>query len=321
MGAEAMAVATSANEAGSTFLVVNPHSNGGATGRKWSTLEPVARSALGELAIAMTTRPLEATELTRQALLAGHRTVIAVGGDGTLNEVVNGFFNPDGSLVAPGAALALLPAGTGGDFRRTLQIPDGWDAAVRHVAAAPVRQVDVGRVRFRAHDGGEGARFFLNIASCGVSATVVHEVQRAPRFLGGTFAYKWGSIRALAGWRDRQVRIIVDGGAPEVVGVTALAVANGMYFGGGMKVAPGARVDDGAFACTLWSGYGVSEFLFRQGGVYSGAHTGWKKTRTFVARTVRAESDDDVFVEIDGEQPGMLPATFDVLPGALPLKG
>jgi YegS/Rv2252/BmrU family lipid kinase len=304
------------------FLVVNPNSGGGATGRKWPKLEAEARRLLGNIAVGLTSRPLEAMELTKHALEAGHRTILAVGGDGTLNEVVNGFFRPDGTSIAPDAVVGLLPQGTGGDFRRTLGIPTAWTAALEHLAKAPVRRADVGRVRFRAHDGSEAVRHFFNVGSFGVSGAVDEEVNRSTnKWLGGRLAFMLASMRALSRWRDRRVRIIVDGGAAEEVSVTALALGNGQYFGGGMRVAPEAKVDDGIFHTTLWSRYGLWDFIFRQPGIYSGAHVTWDKTRCFTAKTLRAESDDRVLLDLDGEQPGTLPATFELLPGAIGLKG
>jgi YegS/Rv2252/BmrU family lipid kinase len=302
------------------FLVVNPQSGGGSTGRRWPRLEAQAKAVFGSLGYALTTKPLEATALTRRALESGYRTIIAVGGDGTMNEVVNGFFGADGLPVAPGAAVALLPAGTGGDFRRTVKIPTAWAAAARHIAAAPVRMVDVGRIRYQAHDGTQGQRYFINVASCGVPGEVDAEVNRSGKWLGGKLSFMLSSLRVLSRHKDKRVRITVDDGVPEEVRVTALAMGNGQYFGGGMRVTPEAKLDDGLFHCTLWTGYTMKDFVIKAGGVYSGTHVKWPGTRCFTARKVLAESGETVLVDVDGEQPGRLPATFELLPGAIGLR-
>jgi len=131
------------------------------------------------------------------------------------------------------------------------------------------------------------------------------------------------SLRALAGWKDVAVRWSLDGGAFEEADVTTFAVANGRYFGGGMQVAPGALIDDGLFAITVWSGYGLSDFVLKSGSMYDGSHLRFSGTRTFTARTVRLEpgarSRAPIGIEVDGEPIGRLPATFSIVPGALDL--
>lgn len=318
MTTQAGAVARTA--AAVPYLVVNPRSANGTTGRRWPLLEREVRAVFGEVAIGLTSRPMEAADLARGALEAGHRLVLAVGGDGTLNEVVNGFFRPDGTPVAPGAAVGILPQGTGGDFRRTAGVPGKWSAAVRHVAAAATRTVDVGRVRFRAHDGSEAVRYFLNVASCGISGAVDERVNWSSKRFGGKLSFLLASLRALAAWKDVTVRVSVDGGPVEERSVTCVALANGQFFGGGMRVAPEAKLDDGLLHGTIWSGYRLATFVFRQAGVYSGAHVNWSGTRCFTARRLEVTSGERVLVDIDGEQPGTLPATFEILPGAIGLK-
>jgi diacylglycerol kinase family enzyme len=127
------------------------------------------------------------------------------------------------------------------------------------------------------------------------------------------------SLRALLGWRDLCIAVSFDGGPAEDLSVTALAIANGKYFGGGMMVAPEARLDDGQFHVTIWSGYRLSDFVLKSGSMYDGSHVNLKGTRTRTARAVRVEPKDPgpVGIEVDGERLGHLPATFTLLPGAL----
>lgn len=317
---EGPSVTTDPTKATIPFLVVNPRSANGSTGRGWAKWEREARRALGEVEVALTSGPFDAVRLTREALERGHRLAFAVGGDGTLNEVVNGFFLPDGSPVVDGAAVGLLPRGSGSDFRRMTGVPVDWRKACEHVARAPVRHIDVGRVEFTDFEGHRRTRAFINIGSLGVSAHVVRATEKLGKGLGGRFSYKLETIRALARYRDAAVEMRVDGGEWEQVPVTALAVANGAFFGGGMKVAPGAALDDGLFACTLWGRFKLRDFIFRQAKVYSGRHVEWERTRTFSAKRVEVRSNEEVLLELDGELVGTLPAVFDVLPGALGLK-
>lgn len=301
-------------------LIVNPRSGNGSTGRSWNELQSDATEAFGEIAVRVTERSMDAARLTTEALEAGHRTVLAVGGDGTLNEVVNGFFREDGSLVAQDAAVGILPCGSGSDFRRSVHVPVKWKDACRHVAAAPVRRVDVGQVSYLDHDGNFATRRFINIGSVGVSGEVIKATESVGKGFGGHLAYKLATLRALRRYRDATVDMSVDGALPERVRVTVLAMANGAFFGGGMHVAPGASLDDGEFSCTLWAGFRVRDFIFGERKIYSGAHTEWSRTRCFPARSVRLESAERVLLEVDGEFVGTLPASFEILPSAIGLK-
>ena len=310
-----------------TFLIVNPRAAGGSTGRHFDDIASAVRAAVGEHRHVFTERPLHAEELTRTALRDGFDLVVAVGGDGTINEVVNGFFEPPvpgvpAKYVRAGAALGILPRGTGGDLRRTLELdPDLRRCGPR--LAGMRRAIDVGRVDFVRDSGEPAARYFINVGDAGVGAEVVTLANKSSKALGGKLTFSIASLRALAGWKDVAVRYSLDGGPFEEAEVTTFAIANGRYFGGGMQVAPGARIDDGLFAITIWSGYGLSDFVFKSGSMYDGSHVNMRGTRVFSARTVRLEpaprAAGPIGIEVDGEPIGRLPATFSVVPAAIAL--
>lgn len=302
-----------------TFFVVNPHSANGATGRRWGELAATIARTLSDFGVEFTKGPMDAMHLARSAIRNGYECIVAVGGDGTINEVTNGFFE-HGQALNPNAALGVLPRGTGGDFRKTFD----WDldsvAAIRRLATPDTRPLDVGLLEYTAHDGSTARRYFANICSFGVSGKVDLEVNKTSKALGGTVSFMLGSLKALSGWKDQPVRVRFDGGEPETFDVTTLSVANGKYFGGGMKVAPDADVSDGIFDVTIWSGYALSDFVIRSKGIYSGSHVNWKGTRRLRAKVVHAESDEPVLIDCDGEQPGRLPCTMTLLPSAIRLK-
>lgn len=302
-----------------TFFVVNPKSANGATGKRWGELAAAIARTLPDFGVEFTRAPMDAVRLTRQALEHGYECVVAVGGDGTINEVVNGFF-ADGAAINPQAALGVLPRGTGGDFRKTFDWSLDFDAAVQRLKTPDTRPFDVGRVDFVGHDGARASRHFANICSFGVSGVVDDEVNRASKALGGRLSFMWASFKAMVKYSDQVVRVSFDGGAPETLPVTAIAVANGKYFGGGMKVAPDADVSDGRFDVTIWSGYGLTDFVLKSPGIYSGDHVKWRRTRTLRCLTVEATSDERVLIDCDGEQPGRLPCTITLLPSAIRLK-
>jgi YegS/Rv2252/BmrU family lipid kinase len=308
------------------FVIVNPRSASGATGRHFDDISAAVRAAVGEHGHAFTERPMHAAELTRGALREGADLVVAVGGDGTISEVVNGFFEEPrhGDVprpIRPEAALGILPRGTGGDLRRTI----GLDGDLRTCAPrlkGDANPVDVGRIDFIGGDGRPAARYFINVAEAGVGSEAVRIANASSKLLGGKLTFALASLRALAGWKDVRVRWSLDGGPMQEGAVTAFAIANGRCFGGGMVVAPSAKLDDGLFHVTIWSGYSLADFVLRSGSMYDGSHVRLKGTRVTSARLVRLEPADDrrsIGVEADGELIGRLPATFTVLPGALRL--
>jgi diacylglycerol kinase family enzyme len=239
--------------------------------------------------------------------------------------VVNGFFEEpqpgqDARPMRAGAALGILPQGTGGDLRRTIGLDDNLRSSAPRLANES-RAIDVGRVDYQDDDGRPASRYFINVAEVGVGAKVVDIVNTSSKVLGGKATFMLASMRALIGWKDLAVRASFDGGPLEALSVTTLAIANGRYFGGGMMVAPQARLDDGLFHVTIWSRYTLADFVLKSGAMYDGTHTKWDRTRTLSARTVRLEpgGSEKVGLEVDGEGIGCLPATFTVLPGALRL--
>lgn len=301
-----------------TVLIVNPASAGGSTGRHLDGVVAAARQALGEVEVLATGAVGDGARLAREAAGRGARLVVAAGGDGTASEVVDG-------LVAAGyrGEFGFLPRGTGGDLRRTLGLPREVAAAARALAEGRARAIDVGRVEFVGEDGRPAARHFVNVASCGITGEVALLVNRSSKVLGGTLSFKLAAARALLRWRDRRVRWRADGGPWTEAPITALSACNARYFGGGMLVAPAARIDDGLLDVTLWGGFGILDFVVQQRKLYDGRHVSLAKTRTLRARTLEVEPLDPapVLLEADGEQPGRLPARFSILPGALLLRG
>lgn len=302
-----------------TFLVVNPYSANGATGKRWAELSTQVQQALGDYGHAFTQGPMDAARLARQALHDGYECVVAVGGDGTLNEVTNGFFE-DGKPVNPKAALGVVPRGTGGDFRRTFD----WDSqlvpALHRLRTDTTEPFDVGLLEFEDLEGRPQRRYFANIASFGVSGLVSREVNNGTKALGGKASFMLGTVKGLLKYKDRPVRLRLDDGPWETFDVTAVAVANGRFFGGGMCVAPKALTNDGLFDVTIWSGYGIGTFAFKSHAAYSGAHVSWKGTTLRRCRTLEAQADAETLVDVDGESPGRLPFRATVLPAAIRLK-
>ncbi len=302
--------------------IVNPASSNGSTGKQWPAIEEKLRRNLGEVDAVLTAGPGEAVEMTRRALRDGFDWIISVGGDGTLNEVVNGFFDEE-IPVNDGAALSVLTSGTGGDFRRTLGLPDDLDEAVVAIAERPVRRIDVGRIRFVGHDGASRTRYFNNIASFGLGGEVDKRVNEMSAFkrLGGSASFLYAGLRSLISYKNKDVRLVVDDRIERRVKTRFVFVANGQYGGGGMWWAPGARLEDGLFDIVIFGDMGRARSILNMPGIYRGTHIDLPDVECLRGRKVTAESDDEVLLDVDGEAPGRLPATFEILPGAIGLKG
>ena len=310
----------------SAFVVVNPRSAGGRTRGQWREMERGLREIYPNMAVVMTQRRGEATALVREALLEGCSEIVAVGGDGTINEAVNGFFVESGPM-SPDAVFAFVTSGTGGDFRKTFGIAPGHGAAIARLKNAKTRLVDVGRVSCLSRKGEPVVRYFINIASFGMSGLIVDSVNRAriAKLFGGKFAFAFHSLFGLLRYRDRAVRIRVDGSFDEITSISTVAVANGLYFGGGMKVAPNARPDDGVFDVIVMGGGPKSRAAADMKLIYKGEHLNNPAVRAMrgnrvVAVPVAETGGHPVLVEVDGESAGRLPATFEILPRALNLR-
>ena len=301
-----------------TVLIVNPKSQGGRLGKRWVEIADTIGRAF-PFDEAVTQAPGDATRLAREALRAGAERVVAIGGDGTINEVVNGFFDDRGQPVAPEASFAVIPFGTGGDFRRSLQMPTELASAAKVIAANHRRKIDVGRLEFTATAGGRAARMFANIASFGVSGVVDRLVNESGKKLG-RLSFLAASARATWSYKNQRVQLVFDGKDRVEATINTVAVANGRYFGGAMMVAPNAEVDDGMFDVIALGDFGFGDLLASGRRLFKGTHLTMDKVTARRAKIVDAEPVEPsavVELDIDGENLGRLPARFEIVPSAL----
>jgi diacylglycerol kinase (ATP) len=311
-----------------TVVVANPQSASGALGRRWPEISRALRRALPGHEAVLTRGPRDATGLAREALRAGADLVVAVGGDGTIHEVVNGFFE-GGRPIRPGAALGVLPFGTGGDFRKTARIPRELDRAIAILARGVRRQIDVGHLEYRqgTHAGPEASCVFINIASFGISGLVDRIVNGSSKRLGGRVTFFLATARAALRYRNQRIRLVVHGreGSPtrsHALTINSVSVANGRFFGGGMMIAPRAELDDGVFEVVSIGDASPIDLVRNGRRVYDGTHLGLPYVSAWRAARIEAhpaEPGADVLLDVDGEALGALPATFSVLPRALSL--
>jgi YegS/Rv2252/BmrU family lipid kinase len=304
-----------------TRVIVNPESNRGRTRKRWGEILDGLRHFVREFKYEFSEKPLHATALARQASKDGTELVIGVGGDGTMNEIANGFYE-DRQIINPEATLGLVPSGTGCDLIKSLSIPVGLKGALRVITDAPSVRMDVGRVRYRTNEGLEEDRLFLNVADFGLGGEVVREVTER-RLQRKASSYVRCLVTTMARYKNKRVRIRVDGESLPDGEYLIGAIGNGRSFGKAMKVAPDARLDDGLFDAVLIRGFRFLEFCRHGWKLMNGSHVTHPKVSVVRGRRIEAWADDgeDVLLELDGDQLGRLPATFEIVPRNLLIKG
>jgi diacylglycerol kinase (ATP) len=305
-----------------TLVIANPRSRGGrnwAIARHPKAFEAKLRHALGPLDIEWTRAPRDAERIAREGVRSGIERVIVAGGDGTLSEVVSGLLS---AQLGAYAAVGFLPLGTASDFARGLGQTSDFDAAVERLASGAIAKADAGRVTYRSEEGREITRYFANIASFGLSGVVGELVNRSRKTLGGRMPYLIGTLRALARHRSTPVSICVDGEIVFQGSLCVAAVANGPCFGAGMRIAPDARIDDGVFDWVIVPGMPRCALLRKLPLLYRGSHLRDPRILHGRGRVIEARPvEGAIRLEIDGEALGVLPARFEILPGAITLSG
>ena len=306
--------------------IVNPRSSGNHTAERWPGIAAKLRERLGPFDTVFTDGPMAAMRLAGAALKDGVDHIIAVGGDGTVNEVVNGFFEQE-RPINPQAVLSIITSGTGADFRRTFSSPEELDKQIARVTDGEVHAIDLGRLTYRDDATSDvRTRYFDNVASFGLSGATdraVNQLTFAKQF-GGKFAFLWGTFKALLDYRGARVRLQVDDQYDDVLDINTVAVCNGRFFGGGMNIAPLAEPDDGLFDIIVIRQASMIRLLTGFRSVYFGSHLE-KKDQVFMLRGRKVTAEPmtnaaEVLLDVDGEAPGRLPATFEIVPRAILLK-
>jgi diacylglycerol kinase (ATP) len=309
------------------LVIVNPASARNATRDSWSSMASDLRTHFGPFNPVFTERPGDGRRLALRGAQEGRRLIIACGGDGTISEVANGIME-SGEPVE----LGVLPSGTGGDFRRTLGISSRTADAARVLRTGRTRLMDVGRVSYQNHDGETEARYFLGVASFGMSSEVIERVKESGQgwlpgtlagWLSGRISFAVATLQTTLWSNNTIVRLQLDGGTERRLTVANLCVANAKYFGGGMKIAPDARLNDGRFDIITIGDLDAMQILGNAPRLYFGKHLSMQQVHHTLARRLTARpavDDEKVAIEIDGELPGRLPATFEILPGALRVR-
>jgi len=299
------------------FVIVNPVSANNTTGKEWPQFSSILSEKGYEFEAALTEYPGHATELCRQALLSGYGTIMSVGGDGTMNEVVNGFFE-DGRPVSENSRLVVFSRGTGCDFIKALGIKKGMEQLLEILERNRERIIDVGCVRFAGDSEAElSTRYFLNVADIGIGAETANRVNRHSKRMKGFLSFLLGAVGTIILYKNKDFEVVIDEDIVLKERLNSVIIANGRYFGGGMKVAPEALLDDGVFDIIIFGNLSKPDLIKSFPLIYDGKHLEHPKLRFYKGSRVRVKSGGKGLIEVDGEIPGSDDAEFVILPKAL----
>jgi YegS/Rv2252/BmrU family lipid kinase len=307
------------------LLIVNPKSASGSTREKWPGIASDLRTHFGPFNVAFTKGTGDGIELAYKGAKGGRELIIACGGDGTINEVANGILR-----AGEDVEMGVFPSGTGGDFRRTLGIPTELREAARALRTGVTRSIDVGKVTYTNFDGDLAERYFLNVTSFGLAASIIERVKGSTSLnwlpldtVRGRASFALSTLQEVVGLEPRLVRIRVDGGDERSLQTVNFCVANARFFGGGMMIAPDAKIDDGLLDVINIGDIKTAKVILNAHTLYRGTHLDLSEVKDVLAKRVEARpfnESDEVHIEIDGELPGKLPATYEVVPKALRMR-
>jgi len=307
------------------LVIVNPKSAAGATASHWAEIASDFRAHFGAFQVAFTKKQGDGSLLAKRGIEAGRNFIIACGGDGTVNEVANGILE-----TGADCELGILPSGTGGDFRRSLAIPTNAREAAKALRTGETKKIDVGRVTFQNFQNETAQRYFLNVSSFGLSASIIERVKTTGKLdwipvalLRGKTSFALSTLQEVLGLDFTTVRVKFDDAEAKPLNTINFCVANARYFGGGMKIAPDARLDDGFFDVVNIGDIKTAKILLNAYTLYRGTHLSLKEVKAKLAKRVEVapiDAKQEIFLEIDGELPGKLPAVFETVPNALKIR-
>ena len=323
-----LAIYSEKSQSGDTSLplvIVNPKSASGSTRDRWSATASDLRAHFGPFSVAFTKAPGDGMDIAERAAQSGRQFIIACGGDGTINEVANGILRS-----GIDAELGVLPSGTGGDFRRTLGLPLGNREAAAALRDGITRHIDAGRVTFIDHQGKDTSRYFLNVSSAGLAANIIERVKSQKVFdwlpvesLRGRANFAVSTLQQVMDLNPVMLKVRFDDGPESNLQTIAFCVANSRYFGGGMLIAPEASLNDGLLDVVNIGDIGALKIILNAHTLYRGTHHGLQEVNGSTAKKIEISAVDpsqEIRIETDGELPGRLPATYEVIPNAIRVR-
>lgn len=307
------------------LVIVNPKSAAGATRGKWASIASDLRTHFGPFNVAFTKGPGDGINIAGRAIESGRRFLIACGGDGTINEIANGILRSGEDVE-----LGILPSGTGGDFRRTIGMPNGVREAARALKDGVTRRIDVGRVTYYDDEGRQASRYFLNVSSFGLAASILDRVKSTASLkwlpmdrVRGRASFALSTLQEVLELEPVTVKVSIDGEEAKSLQTISFCIANARYFGGGMMIAPDAKLSDGYLNVVNIGDIATAKVLLNAHTLYRGTHGNLAEVNERLAKRIEVSAVDpeiEVRLETDGELPGRLPAVYEVVPSALRVR-
>ncbi len=307
------------------LVIVNPKSAAGSTHSRWANNASDLRAHFGAFSVAFTKKSGDGIELAKRGVESGRKFIIACGGDGTINEVANGILQ-----TGEDVELGIFPSGTGGDFRRTLGMPSGAREVAKSLREGATKKIDVGKVTFFNHQNKQVSRYFLNVSSFGLSASINERVKSTNLFkwlpgntLSGKSNFAFSTLKEVLETDFMTVRVKIDDKDEKTLNTVNFCVANARFFGGGMKIAPDAKINDGFFDVINIGDIKTAKILLNAYKLYNGSHLDLDEVKSTLAKRIEISPFDKnqaIFIETDGELPGKLPAVYEIVPNALKIR-
>jgi diacylglycerol kinase (ATP) len=303
------------SRSGEYLVIVNPNAGSGKGKKDWEKISSLLEKAGLRFSERFTGKKEDAITFTTEGIKSGFRKIITVGGDGTLNEVVNGVLR-NSTCPALEISLGLIPVGTGNDWGRMLGIPSDYEKAIMIIKEEKHMVHDAGIVTFFSETG-KIVRYFINIAGLGFESTVVKRTNyQKDHGHSGKLIYFYNLLMSLLAYKNTRTEIVIDG-EEIVTDLFSLNIGNGKYCGGGMRQTPGAQPDDGILDVTIIGNIGKLEIIRKLHMLYDGTILEHPKIKGYKCKNVRVTSGSVLWVEADGESLGHTPAEFGIMPSAI----
>lgn len=300
------------------FAIVNPNSGKGRTKKNWPNLYQRLRHSDVDIEYEYTSRPEEGAVLAEQAQINGFRKIIAVGGDGTVNEVLNGLFN-DNRLIHEDTKFAILEHGTGSDFVRSFQQKKGIDNFIKLLRRNKTERVDIGRIDYTSGQGDDKTRYFVNALNIGIGAEVVERVNNRNKALSSKLSYFTGTISTLLNFKRVDVMCTLGNGERIEDRFSGIVICNGRYIGGGMHIAPQAQISDGRFDVVFIKDISNLKLFTKFPTIYFGKHINLPEIAIYQTEKLTLHTKENSLLEADGEIVGFTPFECQIVPKALTL--
>ena len=291
------------------IIIVNPMAGNGSAAQTWKKLAPKI-SFLGSYDEMFSAYAGHITQLTRDALKAGAQRILIVGGDGSLTEALNGFFENDDPIHET-AILGTIPMGTGSDFLKSFGLKNR-EEVIGQLEKEHIQLCDVGRVTYTTESGASVSKLFLNIASFGCSGEIVNRVHRSDKRFGAKLTYLGAMASAFLTYKNPEVDIECDEKEKTTVKINNVFICNGKYSGGGMCWGPKASVSDRKFDITIVKNIPKLTGILHMNKIYNGTVLEMEGIAFKRCSTLKASSKQKIPIEVDGDITGYLPATFQI---------